>query len=101
MSWTGATRPSDSNAAGIWDFGVGYGRKFGKEGLLNQLTAHGNMTTEKQTGANKFYTLLEGIEYQITERFSVDLSGQHIGFGSGVVDHQVLVGLSWTLGHRK
>ena len=101
MTWTGATRPTDSNPAGIWDVGFGFGRKFGKEGIRSQFTAHGNVTAEKQTGADKFYTLLEGIEYQITGRFSVDLSGQHIGLASGVVDHQVLVGLSWTLGHGK
>ena len=102
LAWTGATRATDSNPSGIWDIGFGFGRKFGKEGIWNNLTAHGNVTIEKQTGANRFYTLLEGVEYQITERFGVDISGQHIGIGSGlVVDHQILLGLSWTFGRRK
>ena len=101
FTWTGATRPSDTNPAGISDVGLGYGRKFGNEGILSHFTAHGNVTVEKQTGASKFFTLLEGVEYQINDGFSVDISGQHLGFGTGVVDHQILVGLSWKIGHGK
>jgi len=101
LGWTGATQASDTNPAGIWDIGFGFGRKLGSKGVRGNFTPHINATIEKQTGAERFYTLLEGVEYQFTDRFSLDISGQHIGMGTGVVDHQVLIGMTFTLGPAK
>ena len=97
LSWTGATRPNSANPAGIWDVGLGYGRKLGAHGVLNQLTAHASLTIEKQTSTNRFYTMLEGMEYQMTNRFSLDLSVQQVGISTGTVDHQILLGVNWTI----
>ena len=97
LSWTGATRSGGTNPAGIWDLGFGYGRKLGANGLANHLTAHTSLTIEKQTASNRFYTILEGVEFQMNDRFSVDLSGQHVGIATGSIDHQILLGLNWTI----
>ena len=97
LSWTGATRPSDSNPTGVWDLTLAAGHKLGHSHLLNQLTAHASVTGEKQTGASRFYTLLAGMEYQMRDHFSIDLSTQHVGISTGVVDHQILLGVNWTI----
>lgn len=97
LSWSGATKPNSNNPPGIWDLGFGFGRKLGANGLANHFTPHTSLTIEKQTAANRSYTILEGIEYQMNDRFSVDLSGQHVGISTGSIDHQILLGLNWTI----
>ena len=97
VSWTGASQASDTNPAGIFDVAFGYGRKLGQQGLLQKLTLHANITVEKQTSLNRFFTMLEGMEYQLSDGFSLDLSAQHVGISTGTVDHQILLGVNWTI----
>ncbi len=101
LSWSGATKPGSNNPPGIWDLGFGFGRKLGAYGLANHLTAHASLTMEKQTAIRRFYTVSEGMEFQMNDRFSVDLSGQHVGISTGSVDHQILLGLNWTIAANK
>lgn len=90
-SWNGATRSSATNPAGTMDLNAGYGRKRGR------VTAYGNVQWERSTGLGAFYSLFEGIEYEVNERVAIDLSGAHYGLRTGSIDHQVVVGLTCTL----
>ncbi len=98
MSWSGATRSSDTNPAGIYDLGFGFGRQLGKSGIWDNLTAHANAQLEKATGLRRTVSLFGGVEYQMTPRFSVDLSSQLINVSGGVRSSQLAVGLVLNLG---
>jgi len=97
-TFTSATDPSDSNPAGTFDAGFGYGRRLMASGPLGHLTAHTNWLWERSTGSVRTISLFEGVEYQITERVAVDFSGQHFSVWGGAVDHQVTVGLTVNTG---
>jgi hypothetical protein len=71
--------------AGTSDLGVGYGLVFRKK-----FTAHVNGQWEKSTDTRRQLTVLEGVEYQITDPFSVDLSAQHGSSGT-----QILIGVTF------
>ena len=43
-------------------------------------------------------SIFEGVEYQITEKFALDVSGQHFSVVGGAVDHQIVVGITANLG---
>lgn len=97
-SWTAATNPTDTNPAGIWDFGAGYGRRLRSSGILRRLTPHANSVLEKSTGFERTISLFGGIEYQITDRMAFDVSGQRFGLIGGIPDRQILVGLTMNFG---
>jgi hypothetical protein len=94
LGWTAATQSSPTNPAGIADWSVGYGRRLAADGALGHLTPHTNLQIEKATGVQRQISIFEGIEYQITQRIAVDISGQHYGLGSGAVDHQAVIALT-------
>jgi len=90
--WTAATIISDSNPAGVWDFGLGYGRKLGR------FTPHANVLLEKSTGFQRTVAIFGGVEYQLTEHFAVDATGQRLGLNGIGPDRPVLIGVTWNLG---
>jgi hypothetical protein len=98
--WSGATSATDTNPAGVWDFGGGFGRPLRSKGVLNRLTPHVNAILEKSTGFERTLAGFAGIEYQVTKRLAVDVSGQRFGLSGGEPDRQVLVGLTLNLGKR-
>jgi hypothetical protein len=93
-SWTGATVSSDTNPAGTGDLVTGLGRQFGK------WTLYSNLQWERSTGAPWTLSVFEGVEYQFTERFALDVSGQHYSLSNGTHDHQVVAGMVWTVWHK-
>jgi hypothetical protein len=98
LTWTAGTAASDTNPAGTFDLGAGYGFRLKPSGPLGHLTPHVNWLYEKSTGADRQISLFEGVEYQITEKIAVDFSGQHFGVWGGQADNQVVVGLTANLG---
>ena len=98
LSWTAATAPSPANPAGTWDFGQGFGRRLAASGIWGRLTPHVNAVYEKATGLEHNWAAFAGIEYQITERIAVDVSGQRFGLAGGNPDRQLLVGLTMNFG---
>jgi hypothetical protein len=98
VSWSGATRPSDSNPAGTLDLGVGFGRQLSGSALLEKLTPHLNAEWEKSTGQNGALLAAEGIEYQVTEQLALDLSAQHFASAGRAPDHQIALGMTLSLG---
>ncbi len=90
--WTGATSPSDSNPAGVWDFGVGYGRK------LRKFTPHANVVLERATGFAHTTSVFGGVEYQWTEKFAVDATAQRYSLTGSGPDRQILLGITWNFG---
>ena len=102
-SWNGATSASPTNPAGTFDAGIGYGRRLASGGLLSKFTPHANFVYERSTGVERIRAAFEGIECQITDKVSIDVSGQHFSVpGGGAVDNQILVGLTVNFGrlHR-
>lgn len=94
FTWTGATHASPTNPAGIVDIGAGYGFRLLPSGPLSHLTPHANVLYEKATGADRQISFFEGIEYQVTDPFSVDFSFQHIAVVGGPRDTQFVVGIT-------
>jgi hypothetical protein len=94
FTWTGATNLSPSNPSGILDIGAGYGFRLRPSGPLGHLTPHVNVLYEKATGANRQISLFEGVEYQVTDPFSIDFSLQHIALWGGQTDNQFIVGIT-------
>jgi hypothetical protein len=88
----------ESNPAGTFDIGAGFGRQLPGAGLLAKFTPHGNVVWEKSTGAATIVSTFEGVEYQMTEHLAFDLSGQQFSVSGGVPDHQVVFGLTLNLG---
>jgi hypothetical protein len=101
VSWTAGTQPSDTNPAGVWDFGVGFGRSIASSGAFGRLTPHVNIVAEKSTGFQRTLSGFAGVEYQATERLAIDLSGQRFNWNSGVPDRQVLLSLTINLGQLR
>src|SRR5882672_9102823 len=101
VSWSGATVASPSNPAGTFDAGLGYGRRLKASGFLGHFSPHGNVVLEKSTGVDRTVSLFEGVEYQITETFALDFSGQHFNVSGGTVDHQIVVGITVNLGRPR
>lgn len=97
-SWTAATSPSPNNPAGTWDFGEGFGRRLAASGPWGHLTPHVNAVYERSTGFERTWAAFAGVEYQVTERIAVDLSGQRYGLAGGSPDRQVIVGLTVNFG---
>ena len=94
FTWTGATHPSPTNPAGIFDIGTGYGFRLKPSGPLGHLTPHVNGLYEKSTGNNRQISLFEGIEYQVTDPFAIDFSLQHIALWGDQPDTQFVVGIT-------
>jgi hypothetical protein len=94
LSWTGATQSSLTNPAGILDLGAGYGFRLKPSGPLGHLTPHVNALYEKATGNERQISLFEGMEYQVTDPFSIDFSLQHIALWGGQPDTQFVVGIT-------
>ena len=98
LSWSGATAPSPTNPAGSWDFGAGFGRRLAASGPWGHLTPHVNTVYERSTGSAATLAAFAGVEYQITERVAVDVSGQRFGVTGGPPDRQAEVSLTFNFG---
>ena len=98
VSWSGATRPSDTNPAGTLDAGAGYGVRLARYGFASRLTPHSNIVWERSTGVSALVTFAEGMEYQANDRFSVDVTVQHLNVRSNIADTQLVSGFTWNLG---
>ena len=96
--WSAATTASDTNPAGVWDFGGGLAHHMASKGTLAKITPHVNLSFEKSTGFEKTLAAFAGVEYQLTERVAFDLSGQRFGVIGGGQDRQILLGLTVNLG---
>lgn len=67
-------------------------------GWAGRLIAHPNLVWGRSTSARGFYSLFEGVEAELSDCVALDVSMQHVGLRS-VIDRQVLVGLTVSLGH--
>jgi hypothetical protein len=94
ITWTGAANPTESNPAGTWDFGYGYGRVFG-----SRTTVHADGQFERATGYSGAWSFFEGIEFQFTPAVAVDATAQHLNVTGGISDHQLVVGLTVNFGN--
>jgi hypothetical protein len=99
MSWSGATAASPSNPAGTFDAGLGFGRRLKPSGFAGRFTPHSNLIYEKSTGVDRSIAVFEGVEYQITEKLALDISGQHFNVVGGTTDHQMVIGITLNFGH--
>lgn len=97
VGWSGATAASATNPAGTMDLGVGAGRRLAAQGWLGRITPHANFVYERSTGQSPIRATFEVVEFQITDKVAVDISGQHFRT-TGIVDHQFLVGVTVNLG---
>jgi len=98
VGWSAATRASDTNPAGTWDVGCGFGRRLAPSGMLGKFTPHINGLWERSTGEAGTVSLFEGVEYQMTERLAFDLGAQHFGVNGAAIDHQVTFGITLNVG---
>jgi hypothetical protein len=103
VAWSSATQPSPTNPAGTWDVGAGYGYRLRPTGPLSHLTAHTNWLWERSTGTPRQISVFEGVEYQITDPVAVDFSAQHLNVWGGIIDNQIVIGLTVSTGrlHRR
>ncbi|MEO8594388.1 MAG: hypothetical protein ABI759_13810 [Candidatus Solibacter sp.] len=101
MTWTGATNPSPTNPAGIFDAGAGYGYHLKSSGPLSHFTPHVNWLYEKATGNARQISLFEGVEYQVSDPVGLDFAVQHISLWGNQPDTQYVVGLTINTGHLR
>jgi hypothetical protein len=94
ITWTGDTNPTDLNPAGTWDFGSGYGHTFG-----SRTTVHVDGQFERATGYSGAWSFFEGVEFQFTPAAALEVSGQHLNVTGGVLDHQLVVGVTINFGN--
>jgi hypothetical protein len=99
FAWSGATHASDTNPAGTFDIGAGFGRRLAPRGLLGKFTPHVNVVWERSTGVDPIMSMYEGVEFQMTDRFALDVTGQHLGV-NGTVEHQVVFGITLGIGGK-
>jgi hypothetical protein len=72
--------------AGTFDLGGGYGFQFAKH-----FTAHTNWQWERPQ-----VSLFEGVEWQITDAFALDVSGAHQAVWGGPRDHEFVVAVTYS-----
>lgn len=96
--WSGATHVTDTNPAGVWDLGFGYGKQLAQSGELGKITPHTNLVWEKSSGNHDTWALYGGVEYKATARVAFDLSGQRLGISGVAPDRQVLLSATFNLG---
>jgi hypothetical protein len=96
--WTAASSATDTNPAGVWDFGAGFGRQLASSGFLSRITPHANVMLEESTGFERTWAVFGGVEYQITRRLAIDASGQRYGLTGSSPDRQFLLSLTINLG---
>lgn len=101
VTWTGASNPSNTNPAGTFDIGTGYGFRLRPSGALGHLTPHMNWLYEKSTGNSRQISLFEGMEYQVTDPFAIDFAVQHISLWGNQPDTQFVVGLTVSTGRLR
>jgi hypothetical protein len=101
VGWSGATSPTDTNPAGVWDLGLGYGHPLAHKGFLHKITPHVNTVWEKATGFDRTVAFFGGVEYQWTERLAFDVSGQRYSLAGASPDRQILASMTLTLGHQR
>ncbi len=101
FTWTGASNPSNTNPAGTFDIGTGYGFRLRPSGPLGHLTPHMNWLYEKSTGNGRQISLFEGMEYQVTDPFAIDFAVQHISMLGNQPDTQFVVGLTVSTGRLR
>ena len=97
-TWTAATSATDTNPAGVWDLGAGYGRRLARSGFLGRFMPHLNCVLEKSTGFGRTLAAFGGVEYHVTERVAFDVSAQRLGLAGNGPDRQILVGMTLNLG---
>ncbi len=100
-SWSGATAATDSNPAGIWDWGGGYARQLAQAGALSRITPHINLNWERASGFERTLSAFGGIGYQVTGRLTADVSGQRYGLTGGGEDRQFVVSFTYVFGKQK
>ena len=93
LTWTGAVNPNESTPAGVWDATGGFGRVF-----RDKITAHADVQFERATGYTGAWSVFEGVEYQFNNAIGVDISAQHLNVTGGILDHQLLIGISYNFG---
>jgi hypothetical protein len=98
VAWSGATHSSESDPAGTFDLGLGFGRQLSGTNWLEKFTPHLNAEWEKSTGQNTALLAFEGIEYQVTEQLAFDLAAQHFASKGRAPDHQIAFGMTLNLG---
>lgn len=95
FGWSAATAASDTNPAGTFDAGVGYGYQLHGPGIVEHLTPHANWLYEKSTGVRRQISLFEGVEYQIVDALAIDFSAQQLSLWGGQPDRQFVAGLTF------
>lgn len=98
-SWSAATHSSPNNPAGVFDLGLGYGRQLSGSAWMEKFTPHANFVFEKATANARSFSFFEGVEYQVTQRFALDLSGQHFAVNTSSPDHQIVLSMTLNFGH--
>ena len=101
LTWTGATTSSATNPAGSFNLGVRYGRRLAASGFLGRFSAHINLVSEQSTGVDRLVSAFEGVECQLSEKVALDVSTQHWSVVGGIVDHQIVAGLTVNLGRPR
>jgi hypothetical protein len=93
LTWIGTPNPNDASPAGTWDLGSGFGHTFG-----DKTTVHFDTQLERATGFVSAWSFFEGVEYQFTPNVALDVSAQHFNVTGGILDNQLLVGLTINFG---
>jgi hypothetical protein len=97
-AWSGATSPSEGNPAGAFDLSGALGRQFAPSGRWSKFTAHGEALWERVTGGAWATTVTEGLEYEVTERLSLQFAAQQTLAAGADVDRPYTGGIVWNLG---
>lgn len=92
LAWTGATSAAATNPAGAWEWGGGYARRAGR------WTLFGNLVWDRATTGDRLASVLEGVNCDLRENWTLDVGAQHFHTAGGGTDHQLLVGLTINLG---
>ncbi len=94
----GGSRPESTISRASGCCGFGYGRNLSGSDFAERFTPHCNVVWEKPTGHSPALSVFEGVEYQMTPRFALDLSAQHFTVTGGVTDYLILFGIAVTFG---
>ncbi|MFN8005464.1 MAG: hypothetical protein U0V70_00245 [Terriglobia bacterium] len=96
-----ATSPSQTNPAGTLDLVGGYGRKLTNGGALSHWTPYGNLVYERSSGGIQGVSVVEGLEYQVTEKVAIEMAAQQSNYTGIDPDYQFILGLTVNFGPPK
>lgn len=97
-TWSQASHPNEDNPLIVASLGGGVGFRLSEHGRWRRWTLVGNIMHEQASGGASAKSISQGVEVELTSRFSVNAFIQQLDVGPGNRPKQLFVSVTMNLG---